>query len=297
MKKLLLMVILLFLGFTACTYEDENQETGLAPLLQVENDSGLYGVLTFSNGFGVGFMFRNETGMRLYYNDDFRVNSAEMTNRHNRAGTQFINIGDTKEAHVNWSDPLETGMYNFERDFFIDEDLTELYTTLEFLFDVIGWYHFTDDAEPAPEELLAIQQARIDAHRTFLIEGGPSDIIILASEVAVSRTAIAFSTANISAVPYMHGSSFRLFIYENGWKDAPVILDSWAFTDEGFGIKGGEVIDDHINFEWLYGELVNGRYMFIRNHFEDHGQPGAPRIQQELIIEFEINDSTPVRLE
>jgi len=299
MKIFLALTILLLMGFTACMYENNNyEENGNEPIapLQIQNDSGLHGVVTFSNEFGVGFMFRNNTDTRLYYNDDFRVDSLEMTTRNNRAGTQFIEPGSTKEAHVNWDNSRETGVYAFERDFFLDENLTELYITLEFMFDLIGWYYFTDDADPIPEDLETLREARMQAHLEFLIAGGPSEIIVLASELAVSRTEVAFRTANISSAPFMHGSPYRLLVYENGWRDAPIIIENWGFTSEGRGMEGGAVIDDHINFEWLYGVLPNGRYMIMRNHFEDHGRPGAPRTQEELMIEFIIDDNTPMDL-
>ena len=300
MKKYLVLLVLLCLSLTACMHENENydshaydslQQPNLyqAPLTQYENDSDLQAALTFSNEFGIGFLLRNETGKRLYYNDDFRVDSLEMSNRHNRAGVQFISPSDTTEMHVNWENSRPTGIYTFERDFFTDADLTNLYTTLVLEFDVIGWYHLTDDPEPIPDDLQAFRDNRLRRGLEFQIAGGTSEIIVLASEVAVSRTTVAFNTANLSTWPFGHGLGYRLLVYDNGWKDAPTILDNWAIADIGLEIQGGEVIEDRFDFEWLYGPLANGRYMIMRQH-------RAGRMEL-LLVEFIIDDNTPMSLD
>jgi len=306
MKKFLALIIFLCIGLAACSYENDNndyhnyiQQSDLhsGVLTRNTNITSLQAALTFSNEFGIGFLLRNETGQRLYYNDDFRVDSLQMTNRHNRAGIQFISHGDTKQTHVNWDASRPTGIHTFERDFFLDSDLAEFYKTLAFEFYVIGWYHFTDDAEPIPEDLQARRDARVREYLAFQISDGASAIIVLASEVAVSRTEVAFNTANLSTQPFMHGLDYRLLIYENGWKDAPTILDSWGVPSIGIGMQGGEVIEDRFNFEWLYGMLANGRYMIMRHHSEDHMRPGTPRVQETLMVEFIIDDNTPMSLD
>ena len=131
MKKYvtLTLVILLLVCLAACMNESANNtgddielQSDLHPatLVQNENSRGLQAAQTSSNGFGVGFFVRNETGKQLYYNDDFRVDSLPMTNYHNHFGVQFISHGNTYEVHVNWATPLPTGMYTFEQDFFLD---------------------------------------------------------------------------------------------------------------------------------------------------------------------------------
>ena len=303
MKKYLVLMVLLFVSLAACMYEYAGSGNPVQPdtlpvvLERIVNPSGLQAAVTFSNEFGVGFLLRNETGSRLYYNDDFRVDSVQLSNVHNRAGVLFIDDGDTKDTHVNWEELRPSGIYTFERDFFLDEDLTELYTTLSFAFDVIGWYHFAGSVQRAPEDLRAKRDARMRESLEFQIAGGASEIIVLASEVAVSRTEVAFRTANLSAQPFIHGLDHSLLVYENGWKPAPTIIDEWGVLGIGFIMQGGEVIDDHINFEWLHGALANGRYMIMRRHLEDHGRPGAPRVQELLMVEFVIDDSTPMNLE
>ena len=302
-KKNLALIALFFMGLAACIYEYPNNDNASLPgvypamLEQCESAGGLRAAVFFSNGFSVGFMLRNETGIKLYYGDDFRVDSVQMSNYRNRWGVQFINHGNTKEGFVNWPTPLPTGIYIFEQDFFLDENLAEFYTTLTFTFVVIGWYHFTESREPAPEDLQAMQNAISRKALDFRIAGGASEIIVLASEVAVSRTEVAFNTANLSTQPFMHGLDYLLLVYENGWKPAPTIIDGLAWSTLGIEMRGGEVIDDRFNFEWLFGALANGRYMILRQHLENHDRRGAFRVQEILMVEFVIDDSTPISLE
>lgn len=297
--KYVLLTILLCLTLSACVYNvyDDTADGDTADSVSPPQDKyGLQAVATHTNEFGFSFMLRNQTGHRLYYNDDFRLDTVPLSLTHNRAGVQFINPGDTKNMHINWDATRQTGVYTFERDFFLDADITELYTTLTLPFDIIGWYHFTDDAMPLPCDMQARREERQRESLAFKISGGTSDIIVLASEVAVSRTEVKFRTANLSSWPFMHGLDYHLLIYDNGWTNAPTVLDSWGIPSIGFGMIGGDVIDDHFDFAWLYGQLANGRYMILRQHSEDHSRPGAPRVQETLIVEFMIDDSTPMSL-
>ncbi|MCL2616765.1 MAG: hypothetical protein FWD96_03865, partial [Defluviitaleaceae bacterium] len=186
----------------------------------------------------------------------------------------------------------------FECDFFLDVNLTELYTTLVLEFDVIEWYHFAEDAQLIAANLQERHDSHLGERLAFLIAGGASKVIVPTSEVAVSRTEVSFNTANMSAQSFIHGSDYHLLIYENGWKPAPTIIDSWGVPSLGFGIRmrGGEIIEDRFNFEFWHGALANGRYMIIRQHAEDHMRPGAPRVQETLMVEFIINNNTPINL-
>jgi len=173
MRRYLALVILLCMFLTACINWCECDED--------YGYGGLQAVVAGSNEFGVVILLRNETGKRLYYNDDFRVDYQPMSNHNNRAGVQFINHGDTKDMHVNWASSRPSGIYTFERDFFHDRSLTEFYKTLSLDFDVIGWYHFTDNPQPVPEDLQAHRDARERERLAFQVAGGPSNVIVLAS--------------------------------------------------------------------------------------------------------------------
>ena len=298
--------LMMFASLTACAYESvfHFRQPGLDPgspalaqfrglrvkpamtVAMMDNDNGngngLQSVLTFSDASGVRFLFRNETGRRLYYDGGFRLHSSPMRVRDNSAGLQFINHGDTKEAHVGWVVPRREGTFTFQRDFFLDANLTELYTTLTFDFEV-----------NIPANPQAILDRQTQSIVEFHLAGGTSEIIVLASEVAVSRTAVAFETANLSTRAYTHGQSYSLFVYENGWNAVPMIIENLFVTGLGIRMRGGEVIEDRFRFEDKYGALPNGHYMLIRQH----SQAGTPRVQEILLVEFVVDDDTPMSLE
>jgi len=294
MRKYLALAVLLCMILTACI----NRYEYPAASTEYESNCGLQAVPVGSNEFGMSFLMRNGTGARLYYNDDYRIGTTSMSNTNNRAGVLYINHGNTKDVHVNWPGPRRSGIFTFERDFFLDSGLTELYTTLTFDFYIVGWEHNSANnlASPIPEYLQAKREAQARESLAFQVAGGASDIIVLASEVAVSRTGVMFNTANMSKQPFIHGEGYRLLIYDNGWRNAPAIVDSFLVHLIAIPMRGGEVIEDSFNFEWWHGALENGRYMLMRHHHEDHMRPGAPRVQETLMVEFVIDDGTPMSL-
>ena len=295
MKKYLLLVILLFAGFTACVFENAGEsQVDFCPVAsnQNENYGGLQAALVLSSGIFLQFTVRNETGKRLYYNYDFRIDSLQEIDTFKYNRVNYINYGSTQTIYVQWpwKPSLPTGIYTFERDFFYDRNLTEIHTAIALEFGVIDWFRFAEDAPPMPEELQAWDDARKQRYLEFHIGGGASEIIVLASEVNVSRTEVAFSTTNLSRYKFMHGLDFHLLVYENGWKPAPTAIDFWMVAAEGIGMAGGDIIRDRFNFEWSHGELVNGRYMIMRHHSKDRVYP---RTLETLMVEFIIDDNTP----
>jgi len=300
MRKILALMFLLTAIFVACGRENGNTPMcDLYPIASTTsgNIGGLQTAPSISNGRRMNFLLRNETGRRLYYNDDFRINSTPYTNFENHFGTQSINRSSTINIHVSWETFLLTGIYTFEQDFFLDEHLTELYTTLVFDFGVISWDSLTPNAPPIPEDLQVMQDDQFRHRLEFQIAGGTHSAIVLASEVSVSRTEVAFSIANLSTQSFIYGADYRLLVYENGWRDAPVIIDgNWSRGLIAFVMQEGRVIEDHFDFTWLHGELANGRYMIMRHYSESHRRPGARSVQDTLMVEFIIDDNTPMNL-
>ena len=290
-KHYFLVIVLLFFVLAACSAENGSGDGYVKHV----NYSSLHVIQTFSNGFGLEFMLRNDTGHQLYYDDNFRVDSARMSEKNNPSGLQIINHGDTKSAHVSWEGQLDTGLYTFERDFFLDAGLTEFYTTLTLEFDVIAWHFFAEDAPPIPPHLQARHDARAQEHIDFILAGGASEVIVLDGDVNVSRTEISFRMANLSEHEFLYGLGYSLLIYDDGWKNAPTILDSWGIPGIGLTINAGGFVNDNLDFEWLYGILENGNYMVIRSH-DLFLRAGAPTVQEFLIIEFTIDDDTPLNL-
>jgi len=144
--------------------------------------------------------------------------------------------------------------------------------------------------------VLALRNEREYRYLSFQLAGGASDVIVLASDVAVSRTGVAFRTANLSALSFIHGLAYRLLVYDDGWRPVPIPSGPVAFLLIGIQMTPGDVIDDRINFGNTFDPLENGRYMIMRIHHRDSppGAPRVPRVQEVLMVEFVIDDDTPM---
>jgi len=264
-----------------------------------ENNKGIQFVLEYYADGELGFSMRNETGKRLYYADDYRLNFCARTLRNSPyrepVWLRFIDYGDTMFTHVWLRIMLVPGIYVFERDFFLDADLTEFYTTLAFEFgdeDEIRWWYYR-----RAEDVLPRLNNQIRNFTAFYMAGRTSENIALASEVAVSRTAVEFSSVNLSTLRTSPRRNFYLLVYENGWEPVPLIFfRNWP--RRGGSMWGGDVIEEHFNLEELFGTLANGRYMIMSlynrvvslelfNH----------TVEEMMLVEFVIDDNTPMNLD
>ena len=131
-------------------------------------------------------------------------------------------------------------------------------------------------------------------HNVFNVEA--SEIIMLYGDVHVSRTSIAFNFINNSENEYIYGYGWRLYRYR---------LGNWRLPREnrrfihglGMLIRGGGVKQNEINLSNVFGTLSNGRYRFVRSHSISDGPIPVRRIHEYLIIEFTIDNNTPLHLE
>jgi len=287
---LLIFVIIVVFALASCDGYSEMAQSEANP-----NHSGLQVVQISSNGFGVVFLFRNESGNRLYFDDRFRLDGVSMMEQNNRVGVLYINHGDVKQSHVSWRSLRATGIYTFERDFFIDpealliHDTPQPTATISFDFAVVSWDERDDDI---PDDVRTMRDQRDDRYIAFWLDAGTSDVIT-ASEVEVSRTAVAFRTFNSSQYSFIHGLGFRLLVYEDGWR---FFSDAQITILLGVEMRGGGTTNDHLDFPQSFGILPNGRYMIMRVHNRDSVRPGAARVQEMLMIEFVIDDDTPETL-
>jgi len=145
--------------------------------------------------------------------------------------------------------------------------------------------------------------------RQFRILGAPdnitsSEIILLASETEVSRTGIRFQVENQSTINFHYSYPWELaqFVDER-WNPAPFLpgIDSTSFVFPLIKhlLLAEETNESNINWDWLFGELPPGRYMFIR--YYDSPELGPvyqwPREGREfLTVEFVIDEYTPAAL-
>ena len=121
--------------------------------------------------------------------------------------------------------------------------------------------------------------------------------IVLVSEVEVSRTEIAFSLKNTTDMEFNYGEPWDLAHYENGrWRPVPHLpgVGGAGWTSIGFSLQGGGIQQYRQHFEWHFGILPPGRYMFIREGRLNSRSPGQQHVY--VLVEFEITANTPMYL-
>jgi len=121
-----------------------------------------------------------------------------------------------------------------------------------------------------------------------------SQIIVLASDVDVSRTAIAFNIFNRADEWYTYGRGWRLAKYDGGiWATAPTVPIELAppVTSDAITIFGGEYKAQTANFHHWFEELLPGKYMYFRTFFSN-----CLRYEETLMVEFFVDNDTPLYL-
>ncbi len=89
--------------------------------------------------------------------------------------------------------------------------------------------------------------------------------------VEASDTGIAFGIFNNSGDELVFSDDFRLQRWEdNKWVDVPYIIDNWAFNEPAYPVEAGGYREAENNWEWLYGKLPEGVYLFIKPVFVEN---------------------------
>ncbi|MCL1864086.1 MAG: hypothetical protein FWF78_11025 [Defluviitaleaceae bacterium] len=146
----------------------------------------------------------------------------------------------------------------------------------------------------------AITQEMLDrrAESITIAATSAGNIIIPVSELEVSRTGIVFSLKNTTDMPFNYGSPWDLAQYEDGaWLPVPHLPGAGVlfWTSIGFSLQGGGIQQYYQSFEWHFGELPIGRYMFIRDGWL--GEWSRDRESVYALVEFEITATTPTQLD
>jgi len=112
---------------------------------------------------------------------------------------------------------------------------------------------------------------------------GESENFVLASDVRASRTNMIFSLYNSTDVDINYGAYWELARLRFGrWRPVSHIRGiNRGIPDIAYIFQAGETRQYNITWDWLFGELQNGRYMFIRRYLNEYA-----------LIEFEIDAST-----
>jgi len=128
------------------------------------------------------------------------------------------------------------------------------------------------------------------------------DQIVLVGDVITSRTGISFSLENRTDFEFFYGSPWDLAYYENGsWRPVPHLPGSGGgmWTSEGMSLQGGGLQRYRQNWDWHFGELPPGRYMFIRDGSLGEWTNDGWSSEQERVyalVEFTITASCPLYL-
>ncbi|MCL2287478.1 MAG: hypothetical protein FWC32_14090 [Firmicutes bacterium] len=147
--------------------------------------------------------------------------------------------------------------------------------------------------EPAfSQEMLDYRAALI----TRAIQYG-GELVVPVGEVVVSRTGITFSLQNRTNSMFYYGEPWDLAYYDNGrWRPVPYmpgVGSGWRLPL--FMLQGGGIKQYHISFEWRFGELPPGRYMFIRDGYQGEWCRNGSNNAYAL-VEFFITEDSPVQL-
>ena len=137
-------------------------------------------------------------------------------------------------------------------------------------------------------------------HRTASVAAAiasPDDQIVLVGKVEVSRTGIIFTLENRTAQEFNYGARFDMAYYSNGeWLPVPHLpgAGGGTWTLQGYMMQGGGIKESRQNWEWWFGQLSPGRYMFIRDGWLGGWSPDQEPVY--ALVEFFITEDTPVYL-
>lgn len=155
----------------------------------------------------------------------------------------------------------------------------------------------------------AVTQAMIDARERSIANAvtQPGDQFVPVGDIYVTRTGIAFSLENRAAETFFYGLSWDLAYYANGiWRPVPYmpgVSRGWLFPS--FRLQSGGIQQYREVWEWRFGKLPPGRYMFIRDGRLDESHARAhvrivfyitedsPAHQPPPEIPFELREWTP----
>ncbi|MCL2217531.1 MAG: hypothetical protein FWB91_11015 [Defluviitaleaceae bacterium] len=121
----------------------------------------------------------------------------------------------------------------------------------------------------------------------------PADRIVLVGDVEVSRTGIAFSLENRTSEEFTYGAPWDLaYFHEGRWLPVPHLpgAGSGMWTMQAYMLQAGGIQQYRINFEWFFGELAPGRYMFIRDGWTGYWSESGPGTY--AFVEFEVTATT-----
>lgn len=258
MKKmawLLAMLLTLALLAGCASLLPHTNEPATMPTRGEINATGPFDVhVQHHNGFGLGFLLRNNSEEIFFYSDAYRLyvyaDTWLLLHEHAGSGAEYyLRPGAVRDIHVQWGGrggggQIEPGRYRLVME------------TLEVEFEQLLW----SDEENLAVQQAAQRQARID----FIMAGQPAPGAVV-TNVAATPTGMTFTLHNESTAGFFYGLLFDIARYEDGrWVAVPFVIEDVAWNLPGFELSPGETRDYQERWGWLFGELAPGRYMFMR---------------------------------
>jgi len=130
-----------------------------------------------------------------------------------------------------------------------------------------------------------------------------SELVLPISQAEVSKTQIRFQAENQSEINFIYGAPWEIAKFIDGrWHPVPFRPEINAQTLEFFSVYlmfAGETKYVYVDWDWIFGELPYGRFMFIQSYFEY--MPDQPFFfpihgREFLMVEFAICEDTPITL-
>jgi len=129
----------------------------------------------------------------------------------------------------------------------------------------------------------AITQEMVEYRKAFIAAATESndDRIVVVGEVEVDSTSIVFTFENREDLVFFYGAQWDMAYYSDGnW--APVQhlpgAGGGVWIDLLYSMQGGETKLFEEDWEWRFGQLPPGRYMYIRNGYFDGTNPASGNV-------------------
>lgn len=187
------------------------------------------------------------------------------TNSMLRCGTMDGTITSTTDGAV----PLKDGQSNFGKDIGFQYGMRE--NRIEICLDD-GWHVF--------------------AYNENNLEG----VSLEMTEVSKSGGTVAVHNETDQEITFGEDFTLELFDPETKeWSNVQIVADGeWAVNDIGFPVSGKETREWEVDWTWLYGELMPGRYRIVKGILSETKKEGmqtvgsGPYVKYTLSAEFEI---------
>lgn len=140
-----------------------------------------------------------------------------------------------------------------------------------------------------PEEEVEELEGQSDAMESFSSALSSSTWAMSAEDL--SRSGMTFTIYNNSDKEIQFGSDFALLMHENEeWVEVPKVIDNWAFTMEAHPVDAHSSRTETMEWEWLYGELPDGVYLFKKTIMYKNNSDEWEHVELGVMFSFPAED-------